>query len=377
MREVYITKLGKFLPNKLVSNDEMEDFLGMVSGNPSKAKGIILRSNGIKGRYYALNRDGSITHSNVDLCVEAVKDLFNQGFDASQLEYLACGTTSPDQLLPSHAVMVHGKLGLKNLEAASFTGSCCSSIHGLKSGIMSVASGNSSNAVCVGSERISPWMRAGNFEKESENLQKLEQNPYIAFDKEFLRWMLSDGAAAVLLQDSPGDNLSLRVDWLEITSFANELETCMYAGALKEESGDLMGYYEFTPAQWLETSVFSLKQDVKLLRDHIVGYGMKFLREIIEKRNFSVDTIDYFLPHLSSFFFRDKIAEELESNGMPIPKEKWFTNLENVGNVGSASAFLMLEELVHSGKLKKGERILVMIPESARFSYAYLLLTVC
>jgi len=56
--------------------------------------------------------------------------------------------------------------------------------------------------------------------------------------------------------------------------------------------------------------------------------------------------------------------------------EKWFYNLTKVGNVGSASPLLMLEELLHSGKLKKGERILVMVPESARFSYAYLYLTV-
>jgi len=48
-----------------------------------------------------------------------------------------------------------------------------------------------------------------------------------------------------------------------------------------------------------------------------------------------------------------------------------------VGNVASASGFLMLEELFNTGKLKKGQKILMMIPESARFSYAYVLLTVC
>jgi 3-oxoacyl-[acyl-carrier-protein] synthase-3 len=61
---------------------------------------------------------------------------------------------------------------------------------------------------------------------------------------------------------------------------------------------------------------------------------------------------------------------------MNILAEKWFYNLTRVGNVGSASPYLMLEELFHSGKLKKGDRLLVMVPESARFSYAYLYLTV-
>ncbi|HLD95597.1 MAG TPA: 3-oxoacyl-[acyl-carrier-protein] synthase III C-terminal domain-containing protein, partial [Alphaproteobacteria bacterium] len=59
-----------------------------------------------------------------------------------------------------------------------------------------------------------------------------------------------------------------------------------------------------------------------------------------------------------------------------IPLEKWFTNLESVGNVGSASPYVMLEELFYSDKIKKGQKILMMIPESARFSFSYVLLTV-
>ena len=62
---------------------------------------------------------------------------------------------------------------------------------------------------------------------------------------------------------------------------------------------------------------------------------------------------------------------------MEIPEHKWFSNLTEVGNVGSASIYIMLEEIVNSGKLKVGQKLLLMVPESARFSYAYVLLTVC
>jgi 3-oxoacyl-[acyl-carrier-protein] synthase-3 len=61
--------------------------------------------------------------------------------------------------------------------------------------------------------------------------------------------------------------------------------------------------------------------------------------------------------------------------GMNIPYEKWFINLDRVGNVGSASIYLALDELMNSGKLKKGDRILLSVPESGRFSYAYAYLT--
>lgn len=59
-----------------------------------------------------------------------------------------------------------------------------------------------------------------------------------------------------------------------------------------------------------------------------------------------------------------------------IPYEKWFVNLTTLGNVGAASAYFMVHELFKSGKLKKGEKLLVLVPESSRFSYMYALLTV-
>jgi 3-oxoacyl-[acyl-carrier-protein] synthase-3 len=67
----------------------------------------------------------------------------------------------------------------------------------------------------------------------------------------------------------------------------------------------------------------------------------------------------------------------LEEKNIGIPKEKWFTNLDTVGNVGSGSIYLMIDALFNSGKLEKGQKILVVVPESARFSYSYCHLTVC
>jgi 3-oxoacyl-[acyl-carrier-protein] synthase-3 len=100
------------------------------------------------------------------------------------------------------------------------------------------------------------------------------------------------------------------------------------------------------------------------------------MKEIAKKRNLDFTSLDYFLPHLSSQFFGTLIDKEFRETGIDIPSEKWFTNLSSVGNVGACSPYLMLEEIFHSGKLKKDDRILMMIPESARFNYAGVLLTV-
>ena len=129
-------------------------------------------------------------------------------------------------------------------------------------------------------------------------------------------------------------------------------------------------------AQWTAQSVFAIKQDTKLLGDNIVRKGGELLRQIVEEKQFDINSITYFLPHLSSQYFASKIEKGLAELGMDVPASKWFTNLSWVGNVGAASPFLMLEELFHSGRLKEGDKLLMMIPESARFNYGYVLLTV-
>ena len=145
----------------------------------------------------------------------------------------------------------------------------------------------------------------------------------------------------------------------------------------KLEDGNIKSYMDYSPQEIIKGSILSIKQDVKLLGEYIVPLGFDKLKLIFEKRGLTVDQIDYFLPHMSSEFFRNKISEKLEENGMAIPQERWFTNLSSVGNVGAGSIYMMVEELMHSGKLKKGQTILLAVPESSRFSYMFGLLTVC
>ncbi len=380
MTEVFITKTSSFLPNKAVSNCDMEKYLGFINKKPSKSKAIVLRSNGIEQRYYALTADGHPTHTNAEMVALAIKGLFTGDPESiSNVGLITCGTTTPDQLLPSHSVMVHGLLPeTGQIEVTSNAGSCCSGMHALKYAFLSVKSGEKLNAVCAGSERISSIIKSDTFEEEGKHLAAIEANPYVAFEKDFLRWMLSDGAGAFLLQNKPGnEGVSLRIDWIELASFANKNDTCMYMGAEKLEDGSLKSYQNMPQQDLLNKSVLSIKQDVKLLSAQIVTQGFDLLKGILDKYDIGIETIDHFLPHMSSYFFKDKIYAILEKNGITIPYEKWYTNLKDKGNVGAGSIYLMLDGLINSGKLKKGEKILLAVPESARFSYAFCLLTVC
>ena len=377
MFEVYITRAAKFLPNEAVSNDEMESYLGLINDTASKARRIILRNNKILSRYYAVDKTGKSTHSNAELTRNAIVQLFDENFTAQDLEVLSCGTSTPDIFLPSHAAMVHGLLQNKSVELNSSTGVCCAGMNSLKFGFLSVRSGNSKNAVCTGSEKVSTWLIAKKYSQEVSNLKTLEEQPIIAFKKDFLRWMLSDGAGAFLLENKPSGDISLKIEWMEAFSYAFELETCMYAGGDKLENGEIKSWSDYEPEELLNESVFAIKQDVKLLDEFILSKGADSMYDAMFKNNITSDQVDYFIPHVSSNFFVEGLKKGLSEKGIGMADEKWFMNLSRVGNVGSASIYLAVEELMNSGKLKKGDRILLSVPESGRFSFAYAYLTVC
>jgi len=380
VRDVYINKIAAFLPNEAVDNENIEKVLGQVGDRPSRAKRIILRSNKIKTRYYAIDPlTHKATHTNAQLTVNAIKKLEEDGLDLDSVDLLSCGTTMPDQIMPNHASMVHGELACKPLEIVSTAGICLSGVTALKYAYTAVKSGEADLAVATGSENSSAIMRAENFTPEIEaKVEQLEKHQEIAFEKDFLRWMLSDGAGAMALSAKPNaESLSLKIDKIFSISYANILETCMYAGCEKLDDGSVRGWRTYAPAEWLSKSIFSVKQDVKLLNENVMEYTVaQALITMLEKNMFDPKEIDWFLPHYSSGFFRDEVYEKMQKSGCDIPQEKWFTNLAYKGNTGSASIYIMIEELMNNQKLQKGEKLLCYIPESGRFSTAFMLLEV-
>ncbi|RUM46570.1 MAG: hypothetical protein DSY80_01925 [Desulfocapsa sp.] len=380
-QQVYITHIASFLPNDPVSNEDMETILGEIGGRPSRAKKLILRSNKITSRYYAIDpQTGNASHSNAELTAEAIRNLQNLGCDLQTLELLACGTTLPDQIMPNHALMVQGELKMHPCEAVATSGICLSGIMALKYAYLAIKAGESTNGIATGSENVSSLMRGHLFREEPKGAayQLKQKNNEIAFEKDFLRWMLSDGAGAVWMSRKPrADALSLRIDWIKQISYAGKLPTCMYAGADKDTDGNLNGWRTFLPRGWIDHSVFAIKQDVKLLNEKIIEYTVtKPLQTLLTDGQLQPDKIDWFLPHYSSGYFRDKVYEGMLEADCDIPQERWFSNLSTNGNTGSASIYIILDELFHSGKLRKGETLLCYIPESGRFSTAFMHLSV-
>jgi len=370
MNEVYITSAGIYLPNKPISNDEMEDYLGLVYGKKSIVKNRILTQNGIKQRYYALNTLQESTHSNAQLAIHAVNAaLANSELRAKDIELLATGTTQGDLPIPGFASMVHAGLDFSRCEIASFQSVCASGMMALKDAYSQIKSKDKQNAVCVGSEFASRLFKSSRFEAQ--------QIKSLSFDTEFLRWMLSDGAGALVLENKKSPKgWSLKIEWIDIKSHAHEFPLCMFTGKTDNQNENELTWLDYPDYESAsKAGALNLKQDVRLL-DKVIQTGVAHYFELIDEGKIVKDQTDWLCCHYSSEVFKKPIQDLMQKGGGAIPEEKWFSNLSNKGNTGAASIFIMLEELLYSGKLKQGDTILCMVPESGRFITSFMQLKV-
>jgi len=358
------------MPNTAVSNEQMEDFLGRIHGKDSRHKQRVLKQNGIQTRYYALNQQQETTHSNAQMAVKAIENAVQKSnVRTTDVALLCTGTTQGDLPIPGFASMVHAGLGMGRCEVSSHQSVCASGIMALKNAFAQIRCGEKPNAVCVGSEFASRLFKSSRFEAQGVDS--------LPFSVEFLRWMLSDGAGAFVLQNKKNDSgISLKIDWIDIKSHANEFPVCMFTGKTdnKNESEQTwLDYPSYEEAS--KAGAINLQQDPRLL-DNLVKTGVAHYFELINEGKIHRDKINWFCCHYSSEVFKGPIKELMQKGGGEIPDEKWFSNLTSKGNTGAASIYIMLDELMYSAKLRAGDQILCMVPESGRFITSFMHLTV-
>ena len=155
------------------------------------------------------------------------------------------------------------------------------------------------------------------------------------------------------------------------TSAAKIIKRAGEGGAWAEKI--ILADYDFERAKLVAAEC----NDERFVAEKIDATDGDMIKEVLKKHNITADQIDFFVPHVSSHYFVDGLNKTMIEYGIGVPMEKWFMNLATVGNVGAGSIYLAVEELMGSGKLKKGDKIFLSVPESGRFSYAYAYLTVC
>lgn len=357
--ECFLTTSGSYLPGHPVPNDRICDFLGSLEGEADIAQSV-LAMNGIVQRHYAQDERQQPTHDVYDLAARAAQACLAERIPRSPPSFLAVGTTYAPLSGPGIASLVHHRLKLAGvvdypLEISSHGGICTASAAALVAAIRSVQLGEHQSALCIGTEHASEVLKSTAIRPVDDRAEHADIRKSQWFMSVFLRFMLSDGAGACLLESEPrSEGLSLRVDWTHSLSFANEAPLCMK----------------------LDNATHLLSQDVSILTRYFYKLAGKFVAAALDQHQERLDSYRMVLPHMSSFFFRrkmEKMMQELSGNAnRPVP---YWTNLAAAGNTGAASIYVMLSQFLKECQLAAGDRLLLFIPESGQFNFVLVSLT--
>jgi 3-oxoacyl-[acyl-carrier-protein] synthase-3 len=355
----YITCTGSHLPGEPVDNGSINRYLGRVLGE-SRVREKILAVNGIQTRHYALDERQNPTHSIYEMASEAVKDCLSQLSSSPRVDYLSAGTTYAPTLAPGISSLLHDQLSRDHVidhsvEINSNSGICSSGAQAIVNAARAVKAGEAKAAVCVGVEQSSIGLRSKAF-RTVYDIPAILRNVRTSrwFMAVFLRFMLSDGAGAFLLEPQPREGgVSLNVNWTYSRSFANQAPLCMR----------------------LQSRPLMLTQDVKILARYMAPLSKEAVTGALCEHDETLEAYSVVLPHMSSYYFESsvrKIMAELSPN-REVP---YWTNLRTAGNTGAASIYIMLDEYLKTRPVKSGDRILLFVPESGQFNYVLISLTV-
>ncbi|OZI57083.1 StlD/DarB family beta-ketosynthase [Bordetella genomosp. 1] len=367
---VYLQSAGYFMPGDPVDNAAMDAFIAPLNRMSSRIKTRILAENGIKTRHYAIDPDGNTRHSNAQLAARAIQDCLGRaGGELGEVSYLASGSSGGDALMPGFANMIQGELSAPPMETLSVHGICAAGVSAIQSAAQAVQAGSHRRALAVAAELPSRLFKRSRFAARGYDAD---------FDAHFLRWMLSDGAGAMLLGSEgtalPGasQGIRLKLDWIHQRSFSGDYPVCMQLGLSEDRKRGHLDYPSWQDAE--ADGALSLRQDIRLL-PHLFDIGIHEYVKLVRDEWIAPDQVDHFLCHYSSEKFIPVVADLMEKANLEIPRERWYSNLAWRGNTGAASILIMLAEFLETREVKPGEKIFCYIPESGRFMTAYMCFT--
>lgn len=368
-QRVYLQSAGSFLPGEPVDNERMDDYIAPLNRMSQRIKRRILAENGIRARYYAIDAEGRTVFTNAQLAAGAIRDCLTRGgADLTQVSMLASGSSGGDALMPGFANMIQGELAAPPMETLSVHGICAAGVGAIQAAAQGIELGAHRSALAVAAEMPSRLFKRSRFAARGYETD---------FDSHFLRWMLSDGAGALLLSDGAAlagaKGLKLKLKWVHQRAFSGDYPVCMQLGLTEDRE---RGHLDF--GSWAEAEAagaLSLRQDIRLL-PHLFDIGIHEYAQLVKDGWVDPARVDHFLCHYSSEKFIPVVEDLMAKAGLAIPRERWYSNLAWRGNTGAASILVMLSEFLQTRTLKAGEQIFCYVPESGRFMAAYMLLEV-
>lgn len=312
-----IVKISYFLPEKVITNQDMEKEF------PEWTSDKIEDKIGIKERHIT-----GIHETALDIGFNAAEILFKE-FDKSKVDFLLFCTQSPDFFLPTSACVMQERLGLKkSIGALDFNLGCSGFVYGLALAKGVISSGIASDVLLITSETYSKYIH----QKDKAN-----------------RTIFGDGAAATLISKCEKEKI-LQFDLGTDGSGMNNL--IVANGAMRNRNiKTAVEKFDNAGNTYSDDNLFMNGPEIFNFTINMIPVT---INNCLQKNNMTMDQLDYVIFHQANKFMLSHLRRKLG-----IPAEKFYINLENTGNTVSATIPIALKDCLNSGAIKKGDKVLL------------------
>ena len=318
---VTIAGTGSYLPEKILTNDDLSEFV------ETSDEWIVSRT-GIKARRIAAEGENT-SHMAAKASLKALEQ---SGMAAEDIELIIVATITPDTLTPATACYVQEQIGAHNAVAFDISAACSGFLYAMKLAKRMIESGAFANALIIGAEKLSAFV------------DWTDRTTCVLF---------GDGAGAAVLRPSKeGEGHIIATD---IGTDGKQ------TGILNIPGG---GSACPTTAKNVGEHLATFSMSGREVFKHAVTRMKNSANSVIERAGLQPEDIDLVIPHQANLRIIDAITDRLA-----VPKDRIFINLHKYGNTSAAAIAIALDEAHREGKIKRGDKI-VMVAFGAGLTWA-------
>lgn len=302
-----ILSTGSYLPKKILTNADLEKMVDTTDE-------WITQRSGIKKRHIAADDE-----STGDMAIEAARAaLENSNLTPNDIDGIIVATTTPDRTFPSVAVKVQGELGIKLGFAFDVQAVCTGFVYAMTLADNFIKLGQAKNILVIGAEKM------------SSVVDWTDRTTCVLF---------ADGAGAVILSAKEND------DGLEGQGIHS---THIYANGHQRDMLQTSGGVSTTG------DTGHIEMQGREVFKYAVSYMAEVVGEVLEHNHITAEDIDWLVPHQANIRIIESTAKKLKMS-----MDQVVVTVDHHGNTSAASIPLALDEAVQSGKIKRGEMLLI------------------
>ena len=306
-----ITAVGCYVPPKTLSNDELEKMVETTDD-------WIVARTGIRERRIAA--EGTATS---DLAAEAArKALAQRGLAPADIESIIVCTVTPDMFFPSTACLVQDKIGAAGAWGFDLVAACSGLLYGLTTAAQFIVSGNHKRVLVIGADTMS---RIVDYRDRATCV------------------LFGDGAGAMLLEPTDDENDGL-IDFMHEVDGSGGSYLCMPAGGSARPASHAT----------VDERLHFVHQDGRQVYRYAVSKMQELCNGLLARNGLTIDDVDWLIPHQANQRIITAVAERL---GLPL--EKTVINIDKFGNTTGGTIPLATNDAIASGRLKKGDIVLM------------------